>query len=93
MSAYWKFDPYKDLALERPAKVAKLAKEDMENLARTITLAGLATLAARPAENANSSFRSIASLQGEADEARPPLSVTQPLTDIPRLGFGLEGHR
>jgi hypothetical protein len=34
-------------------------------------------------ENANSSFRTIASFSGEADNARRPLSVTPPLTDIP----------
>ncbi|MDO8397971.1 MAG: hypothetical protein Q7T45_09125 [Bradyrhizobium sp.] len=83
MSPYRKFDPYENLGAETSAKVAKVAKEDADNMARSITLAGLATLAARPAENANSSFRSIASLQCEADEARPPLSVNQPLTDIP----------
>ena len=50
MSAYWKFDPFKDREPETPAKVAKVAKEGMD---KTITLTGLATLAASPAENAN----------------------------------------
>jgi hypothetical protein len=76
MSPYKKFDPYKNLAPEAPAKVAKVAKEDTDNPAQAITLAGLASLAAPPAENANSSSRFIASLKGGA-EAR------QPLTDIP----------
>src|SRR5260370_3792538 len=76
MSAYRKFDTYKDLAPETPAKIAKVAKEDTE------TLASLATLAARPAENANS-FRSIASLRGDEDGSRRPLAVSLCLTDIP----------
>jgi hypothetical protein len=83
MSPYKKFDPYKNLAPEAPAKVAKVAKEDTDNPAQAITLAGLASLAAPPAENANSSFRSIASLQGEAGENCPPVCVTTSLTDIP----------
>jgi len=83
MSPYRKFDPYKNLGPETPAKVAKVAKEDTNNLAQTITLAGLATLAAPPAENANSFFRSIASSESEAGRGRPPVSVTPSLTDIP----------
>jgi hypothetical protein len=80
MSPYQKFDPYKSLTPERPAKVAK---EGTEKLARPITLAGLATLAAHRAENTNSAFRSIASLQDEADEIHRPFSITPSLTDIP----------
>jgi hypothetical protein len=80
MSAYWKFDPYKDLEPETAAKVAKVAKE---GTGTTITLAGLATLAVPPAENANSSFRSIASSESEAGRDRSPVSVTPSLMDIP----------
>jgi hypothetical protein len=83
MSPYKKFDPYKNLAPETPAKVAKVAKEDTDNPAQAITLAGLATLAAPPAENAYSSFRSIASLKGEVGENCPPVPVTPSLMDIP----------
>jgi hypothetical protein len=83
MSPYKKFDPYKNLVPEAPAKVAKVAKEDTDDPAQAITLAGLASLAAPPAENANSSFRSIASLKGEAGENCPPVCVTASVTDIP----------
>ena len=38
MSAYWKFDPYKDLEPETPAKVAQVAKDD---IGKTITLAAV----------------------------------------------------
>jgi hypothetical protein len=79
MSAYWKFDPYKDREPETPAKVAKVAKE---GTGKTITLAGLATLAAPPAENANSSFRCVA-FKGEADEGHRTLAAVPSLTDIP----------
>jgi hypothetical protein len=83
MSSYKKFDPYKNVAPETPAKLAKVAKEDTDNPVQPSRLAGLATLAARPAENANSSFRSIASLKGEAGENCPPVCVTASVTDIP----------
>jgi hypothetical protein len=79
MSAYWKFDPYKDREPETPAKVAKVAKE---GTGKTTTLAGLATLAAPPADNANFSFRSVA-FKGEADEGHRTLAVVPSLTDIP----------
>ena len=36
MSSYKKFDPYKNLAPEKPAKVAKVAKEDTDNPAQAI---------------------------------------------------------
>jgi hypothetical protein len=80
MSPYRKFDPYKDLVPEKPAKVAKVAKEDT---GKAITLAALATLAAPPAENANFPFRPIASLKGEANQGRPAFSATPSLTKIP----------
>jgi hypothetical protein len=63
MSPYRKFDPYKNMVLETPAKVANVAKEETDNLARAITLAGLAALAARSAVPTNSSFRRIASFE------------------------------
>jgi hypothetical protein len=89
VSPYWKFDPYKDLEPETPAKVAKVAKADT---GKATTLAGLATLAAAPAEKANSSLRSIASFKGEVGDARPPRFVTQSLTDIPTdWAAGLQG--
>jgi hypothetical protein len=91
MSAYWKFDPYKNLVREKPAKVAKVAKEDPDNQVQTITLAGLATLAAPPAESANSSFRFIASFN-ETRKGCPTISVTPSLTDIPTdWAAGLQG--
>jgi hypothetical protein len=63
MSPYRKFDPYKHMVLQTPAKAAKVAKEDTDSLAQAITLAGLAALAARSAEPANSSLRRIASFE------------------------------
>jgi hypothetical protein len=92
MSSYKKFDPYKNLTPEMPAKLAKVAKEDTDNPVQPSRLAGLATLAAPPAENANSSFRSIASLQGDADEARRTPSEIPPLKKIPAdWAAGLRG--
>src|ERR1700722_20281474 len=63
MSSYRKFDPYKHMVLQTPAKAAKVAKEDTDSRAQAITLAGLAALAARSAEPANSSLRRIASFE------------------------------
>lgn len=83
MSSYKKFDPYKNLTPEMPAKLAKVAKGETDNPVQPIRLAGLATLAPPPAENANSSFHSIASLRGDADKAGRPPSVIPPLTKIP----------
>jgi hypothetical protein len=78
MSPYWKFDPYKDLESETPAKVAKVAKADTGKIT---TLAGLATLAAPPAENANSSFL-------------PRIFCNTVAAGNPhQLGCGPEGHR
>src|ERR1700738_5135986 len=76
MSPYRKFDPYKNMVLETPAKVAKVAKEDTDSLAQAITLAGLAALAARSAEPANYSLRRIASFEHKTRNS-------DPLNDIP----------
>jgi hypothetical protein len=92
MSSYKKFDPYKNLTPEMPAKLAKVAKEDTDNPVQPSRLAGLATLAAPPAENANSSFRTSASSESEAGRGRPPVSVTPSLMDIPTdWATGLQG--